>query len=148
MTSQSNYSHKLEVYWTSDGCSFGWDGHTALGMQRSEQLYQCMLMGVDDGHTERCYFSNPQRGDVLLNPAVIMVLVLLPHRLLCCWHPAVFGDMRLDVASYCKTWNRFPNSYGKQNCEWFVNPKLIISISCIYCVLITGYLSFHTCSWK
>lgn len=29
-----------------------------------EQLYHCQLMGVNDGHTERWYFSHPQVGDM------------------------------------------------------------------------------------
>lgn len=74
----------------------------------------------------------------MLNPDVLTIFVLLLCRLLHWQHRAVFGDTRLAVASYCKIWNRFPNNYGKQNCEWFVSAKLIISISCIYCVLIPG----------
>lgn len=84
------------------------------------------------------FLKTMDRWHTLPNPDVLLALILLLHRLLCWQHPALFGDTRLDVASYYKICNRFSNNYGKQNCEWFVNAKVIISSSCIYCVLITG----------
>ena len=101
-----------------------------------------MPLNTDSGRWWPCrqvlFLRSTQEWHTWLNAGVLTVFVLLLHRLLHWWHPAVFGDTRLAVASYCKIWNRFPNNYGKQSCEWFVNAELIISVSCIYWALIPG----------
>lgn len=107
--------------------------------QRSKHSYHLILIEVDDDHTERRYFWNPLMCD-------IPCLILLFSMSLFCYSigfcigdtQQFFGDTRLAIASYCKIWNRFPSNYGKQNCEWFVSAKLIISVSHIYCALIPG----------